>query len=625
MAKKKHGAWLFIGAVGVVFGDIGTSPLYALQAIFGSGGASLSSADIKGVLSLIVWSLILVVTVKYIGLVMRANNHGEGGIMALIALIWRTKIAQKQKAVYTLLALIGVSLFFGDSVITPAISVLSAVEGTKLITPALSAYTVPITIAILIGLFALQARGSGTLGKLFGPVMIVWFLVSGAGGLAQIINHPDILNALLPTHAIHFFALHPVQGFIAMGAVILAITGTEALYADMGHFGRPMIRRAWLWLVFPALVLNYLGQGALITLHPEAIKSSYFLLFPEQLHLPIIILATLATLVASQAVISGAFSLARQAVALGFAPRLTIRHTSTEEAGQVYVPGLNWLLALLVIATVIGFGSASSLAGAFGMAVSGTLAIDSILFLVVMYALWKRWAVLVVLTGTLLLSVDLLFISSGITKLLHGAWLPIGLAVTGFIVLSTWHKAHTIISHERHHLEGSLRDFVIKLRSLHVQRIPGYAVYLGQHAGNAPLALHTTLEQLHELHENVVIVTVTTSDKPHIAPTSRVVFDGLGHPDDGISHVTLQFGYKDTPNIPKALELARAKSKEVDFDPYKASYFISLTKPTITKNHRMAKWRKLLYVAMDRNANHPTDFFKLPLDRTIEMTSHVEL
>jgi KUP system potassium uptake protein len=625
MVKKRHGGWLFIGAIGVVFGDIGTSPLYALQAIFGTSSLGLSPADVQGVISLIIWSVTLVVTVKYVSLIMLANNHGEGGIMALIALIWRTHITRKRRAFYTLLGLIGVSLFFGDSVITPAISVLSAVEGTRLILPGFAGYVIPATIVILLGLFALQRRGTGTIGKLFAPVMIVWFIVSATAGLAHIINYPPILAALLPTSAIDFFVAHPMQGFIAMGAVILAITGTEALYADMGHFGRPAIRRAWLWLVFPSLMLNYLGQGALVTLHPEAIHSSYFLLFPSELQLPVIILATLATLVASQAVISGAFSLTRQAVALGFLPRITIQHTSREEVGQVYVPLLNWIIAGLVIIIVIIFGSSAHLAGAFGMAVSGTLAIDSILFLMIMYTAWKRSAIFVAFTGILLLSVDLLFISSGISKLLHGAWLPIMLAVLGFVVLSTWHKGHRIISRERHALEGTLKEFVSKLHHSRVPRIPGYAVYLGHHVGNAPLALHTTLEQLGELHKNVVVVTVRTASVPHIPERTRVVFDGLGHPDDGISHVTLQFGYKDVPNVPRALESARHQSSEIDFDPYKASYFISLTQPSIVRNHKMAKWRKLLYVFMDRNSGHPTDFFKLPLDRTVEMNSFVEL
>lgn len=343
------------------------------------------------------------------------------------------------------------------------------------------------------------------------------------------------------------------------------------------------------------------------------------------MQLPVIILATLATLIASQAVISGAFSLTRQAVQLGFAPRLSILHTSREEIGQVYIPLLNWIIAILVFLVVISYGSSAHLAGAFGMAVAGTLAIDTILFLAIMRTSWKRSIFLVIITGIALLGVDILFLSSSLSKLLHGAWLPITIAIVGFTLLSTWYKGHTIISRERQRLEGPLLDFVTTLRASTILRSPGYAVYIGHHAGNAPLALHATLERLHELHENVVVVTVQTTNTPHVPEHSRVIFDGLGHPDDGISHVTLQFGFKDIPNVPRALQSARTRSHEVDFDPYEASYFISLAEPTIAANHRMAKWRKLLYVFMDRNAVRPSHFFKLPLDKTVEMSSFVEL
>lgn len=625
MAKKQHSSLLFIGAIGVVFGDIGTSPLYALPAIFGASKFTLDAADVIGIISLIIWSVIIVVTIKYVGLMMRANNNGEGGITALIALIGRTSIGAQKKILLTMLALVGISLFYGDSVITPAISVLSAIEGTKLILPDLAFLVIPITILILAGLFLLQSRGTGNIGKLFGPIMVAWFVVSAAAGFAQIIHYPQILQALLPYEAIAFFVNHPAQGFIAMGAVILAITGAEALYADMGHFGQAAIRRSWLLLVFPALLLNYLGQGALVIHHPAAIVSSYYLLFPDWLHIPAIVLATVATLIASQAVISGAFSLTRQAVQLGFAPRLNVQHTSRQEFGQVYVPALNWLMAILVIAIVLFFGSATNLASAFGMAVSGTLAIDTLLLLVVIRTLWKRPIAVVILIGLLFVSLDALFLTSSATKFIHGAWLPITIAVISFTLLATWYKGHRIIMRERARVEGSLFTFVEKLRHSHIPRTPGHAVYLGHHPGNAPLCLHETVEQLHELHERVVIVTVQTSDKPHVPESSRIIFDGLGHPEDGISHVTLKFGYKDTPNVPRALEAARDNKTEIDFDPYQATYFTSRSLPFIVPNHRMAKWRKALYVFMDRNANKPSDYYKLPLDRTIEMRSPLAL
>ncbi|MDB5176664.1 MAG: potassium transporter Kup [Candidatus Saccharibacteria bacterium] len=625
MIKKRQSKWLFIGAIGVVFGDIGTSPLYALQAIFGVSHLPFTVADIVGAISLIIWAIILVVTIKYVGLVMRANNNGEGGIIALTALMRRTNISQRKKIILTLLGLVGVSLFYGDSVITPAISVLSAVEGTRLIMPQFAPYIIPVTIAILSGLFLLQSRGTGKIGLFFGPIMVAWFIISAIGGLSQIVQYPQIFEALLPTTALSFFIHNPLPGFVAMGAVILAITGAEALYADMGHFGRPAITNSWLLLVFPALLLTYLGQGALVAQHPEAISGAFFLMFPAAFHLPIVMLATIATLIASQAVISGAFSLTRQAVQLGFAPRLTIRHTSQNEVGQVYLPALNWILASLVLITVIGFGSSANLAGAYGFAVCGALAIDTILLLVIMRQSWHVQLLLVIIVGFIFLSVDAIFLSSSLSKLFHGAWLPVAIALAGFTLLTTWYKGHTIISRERHRGEGSLKSFVTKLHHSKIPRINGDAVYLGQHAGNAPLALHETMEQLHELHNNVVVVTVQTTDTPHVPERSRVIFDGLGHPDDGISHVILQFGYKDTPNIPKALELAREKSPEVDFDPYAATYFTSISQPTIVHNHRMAKWRKLLYLFMDRNASNPSSYYKLPLDHTIEMRSFLEL
>ncbi|OGL31360.1 potassium transporter Kup [Candidatus Saccharibacteria bacterium RIFCSPHIGHO2_12_FULL_41_12] len=622
---NKQPRWLIIGALGVVFGDIGTSPLYALQAIFGTSNLSLTPQDITGIISLIIWAVTLVVTIKYIGLIMRANNQGEGGTMALVGLLRQTHLSQKHKVWLSLLGLLGVSLFYGDSIITPAISVLSAVEGTKLIIPELSRFIIPATLVILAGLFILQSRGTGTIGKLFGPIMVLWFVTSGAGGLAHIIQQPAVLTSLLPTTAISFFYLHPLQGFIAMGAVILAVTGTEALYADMGHFGRNPIKRAWLWLVFPALALNYLGQGALIIQNPESIKSSYFLLFPPALQLPVIILATLATLIASQAVISGAFSLTRQAVQFGFAPRIVIKHTSNSQFGQIYIPALNWLIASLVMILVVSFGSSKNLGAAFGMACSGTLIVSSILLLIVMRAIWRQNIVIIACVGTVLLSIDALFVTSTSSKFVHGAWLPIFIAGVSFTLLSTWYKANRIISHERHLMEGTLQKFVTNLHKNPVERVAGHAVYLGQHSGNAPLALHASLEQLHELHENIIIVTVETTNTPHVEQKQRVTVDELGYQDDGISHITLRFGFKDTPNVPKALEMARSKSPEANFDPYGASYFISRSKPVIKKNKRLAKWRKYLYLMMDRNSTSPTDFFKLPVNRTIEMRSYIEL
>lgn len=625
MVKNKRTGLLLVGAIGVVFGDIGTSPLYALQSIFHVSGLTITAADIRGIISLILWSITLIVTLKYISLLMRVNNHGEGGIMALVGLVRRTKNSKRQLALFTFIGLIGISLFYGDGVITPAISVLSAIEGTKLILPNAATFIVPLSLLVLIGLFILQVRGTGAIGRLFGPIMIIWFIVSAIGGLNQIILHPDILVSLLPTTALDFVIQHPLQSFIAMSAVILALTGAEALYADMGHFGKRPIRLAWLLLIFPALTLTYLGQGALISADPNAIASAYYLLFPDWLRLPIIVLATLATLIASQAVISGVFSLTWQAVRLGFLPRLNIEHTSRYEFGQIYIPLLNWIMLVLVVILVVGFGSSANLAAMFGFAVSGTLIVDSIFLLVIMHKLWRSPPFLIALVGIAILGLELIFFGAGSGKLLHGAWVPLVVAIVGFTVMSTWYKGHETIKRERREEEGSLADFVARLHRAKVPRVKGQAVYLGHHAGNAPMALHATLDQLHELHERVTVVTVMTTDDAHIPERSRIVFDELGHPDDGISHLTLRFGYKDIPNVPRALELARSKSPEVDFDPYEATYFTSVTQPVVVHNKRMATWRKHLYLFLDRNADSHSSYFRLPIDHTIEMRTFLEL
>lgn len=616
---------MLIGALGVVFGDIGTSPLYALQAMFGISHIDFTSRDVIGAVSLIIWAITLVVTIKYVGLMLKADNNGEGGIMALISLMKRTNISSRKKTLFIVLGLIGASLFYGDSVITPAISVLSAVGGVQLIVPEFNSYVIPVTVFVLTLLFIAQSKGVGAIGALFGPIMITWFTVSAIGGFSKIIEYPPVLQALLPTTAINFYIIHPIIGFIAMGAVILAITGAEALYADMGQFGRSSVSRVWLWFVFPALILTYLGQGALIILQPEAIKGAYFLMYPEQMRLPIVILATIATLIASQAALTGAFSLTRQAIQLGFAPRLSIRHTSSNSAGQIYIPFLNWLLAILVLITVIVFGSATNLAGAYGFAVCGALAIDTIFLLLIMRHLWHRPLFFITLCGVIFITIDTLFISSSVSKLLRGAWLPVLIALASYVLLSTWYKGHRYISRERARIEGPLSHLVHQIRYSKVHRTQGFAVYIGHHPGNAPLALHETVEQLHELHEKIVVVTVNTSDRPHLPEHQRIIYDGLGSPNDGISHVTLMFGYKDTPNVPHTLEYARELSKEIDFDPHKAIYFTSLSQPFIAKNHRMATWRKKLYIFMDRNANNPTTYFRLPIERTIEMRSLLEL
>lgn len=625
--KKPATSALALGALGVVFGDLGTSPLYTLEAIFGRHHLLISQSSVYGLISMILWSVTIVVTIKYIGFLMRADNHGEGGIMALVALVRRPDNARKRRGLMILLGLAGIALFYGDGAITPAISVLSAVEGISLSLPSFTWLILPITVVILLLLFSLQQRGTGSIGKLFGPVMLAWFIVSGLGGLSQIISHPGILQALSPWQALGFFINHPLATFLAMGGVILAITGAEALYADMGHFGRNPITRAWLIAVFPALLLNYMGQGALITANPSAISSPYFLLFPVGLQLPVVILATAATLIASQSVIAGVFSLTRQSIHLGFAPRLTIKHTSSEEIGQIYINALNWVLCAVVILLVLAFRSSASLAGAYGMAVSGTLAIDTFLFLSAM-RLSRNWSWSKLLpVALLLLPLDLLFVSSSLSKFIHGGWVPILIAAISLVALTTWTKAHRLMNLERERMEGSLDDFVSAIRHNHnLTRVPGTAIYIGHHGGVAPLALKATLEDLHELHENVIVVTILTLGVPHVPAKERVSLDNLGSASDGITHIILNFGFKDIPNIPLALETAQKEDKlEKNFDPYKVSYFVSRSKPAAGVSQHISRWRKALFGLMVRNAATPTDYYKLPLEHTLEINAYVPI
>lgn len=629
MNYRKTGALgLAFGALGVVFGDIGTSPLYAVQAVFSPLGQHLAvnQVNVHGIISLIFWAVTLVVSVKYVGFIMRADNEGEGGIMALVARVKSSSLGKRFKWFYIILGLIGVSLFYGDSAITPAISVLSAVEGLKVVAPSLSHFILPITLVILTLLFGIQKYGTGVIGRLFGPVMLLWFLVIAAGGLWQIGQHPAILMSLSPTAAWAFFSAQPLVAFVAMGAVVLAVTGAEALYADMGHFGRSPIARAWFFLVFPALIICYMGQGALLLNNPSAITSPFILMFPETLRFLILPLAMLATLIASQAVISGAFSLTRQAVQLNFLPRMLIRHTSVKEAGQIYLPFINFALFVAVAVLVLLFGSSEKLAHAYGIAVSGTLFIDTILFIVVARILWRKSLAYVALATVVFLSVDLLFVTANLSKIIHGGWFPILLALVVFGLLHTWVKGQKIVTAERKNMEGRLQTFVDKVHVMQppVVRVPGQAVYIAHHAGMAPLALHASVEELHELHEKVVIISVSISTAAHVPEDKRAVFDDLGY-DDGISHLSLTYGFHDSINIPRTLKGLGHLSPELNFDPDDVSYFISMSRVALTKRHNMAGWRKSLYSLMSRNGLSASDYYKLPIDRTIEIRSLIEL
>lgn len=616
-----------LGALGVVFGDIGTSPLYAVRALFSptGRGIALTADNVYGLISLVLWSVMIVVSVKYVLLVMRADNRGEGGIMALISLVKDSLGNRRLAWLFVSLGLVGMALFYGDSAITPAISVLSAVEGLNVVTSGLQSFIVPVTLLILAALFLLQRYGTNLIGHLFGPVMLVWFLTIGLGGAWQVLHHPGAWQVLSPVTALGFFVAQPGLAFLAMGAVVLAITGAEALYADMGHFGRSPISRAWFLVVFPALILCYTGQGALLLAQPETASNPLFYLFPAALRLPVVLLATLATLIASQSVISGAFSITRQAIHLNFLPRLTVRHTSNRTVGQIYMPFVNYTLFVLVILLVLYFGSSQRLANAYGVAVSGTLAIDTLLFLAVLRHKWheSRWVVL--LAALLLLPLDILFVTSNLAKVAHGGWIPLLIALGVFTLATTWAKGQKIVIRERHAQAGTLDGLVREIRqSRTLKTFPGQAVYISHSPHFAPLALRETLEELHELPDKILIVSIEVSNHAHVPEDERAEFDNLGY-EDGISHLKLTYGYHDTVNIPKALQSRRHLSPELDIDPKKAAYYISRYKVVPTKRHNMAGWRKILYSFLSRNSLSHSDYYKLPLNHTQEVSSLIKL
>jgi KUP system potassium uptake protein len=630
VAAQAAPAALTLGALGVVFGDIGTSPLYALQTVFAAddGAVRPTEGDVYGVISLIVWAVTLIVSIKFVTFIMRADNDGEGGIMALVALVRRSGMRRgRLKAALLFAGLFGVALFYGDGMITPAISVLSAVEGVEVAAPSLEAVVLPFTLVVLTGLFLIQRFGTGVIGRLFGPVMIVWFSALAAAGLGRVIAHPEILTALSPHHAVLFFADHVGIAFIALGSVVLAITGAEALYADMGHFGREPIRRAWFFVVFPALTLNYMGQGSLILSDPSAISNPFYLLVPEWGRVPMIGLATAATLIASQAVISGAFSVTRQAVQLGYLPRLTVRHTSEGEIGQVYVPAVNWGLFVAVIALVVGFGSSQKLAAAYGIAVTGTLLIDAILFLVVVRVLWRKplWMVAAGVVGFVV--VDLLFLAANLTKIEHGGWFPLLVGGLVFLLLTTWDRGRAEVTAARVRAEGPLEPFVAKMRRPNplVRRVPGVAIFLNPSRQTTPLALRLAVERIHAIHEKVVIVTVTSTNVPHVPEAERITFDALGDDDEDFSHLTLRFGFMDSPDVPRALMRARSRPQglPVDVNPYHATWFLSNIAIVPDSSPGMARWRKLLFTVMARNAASPADYFRLPPERVVSIGARI--
>ena len=628
--RQAAGAGLVLAALGVVFGDIGTSPLYALQTVFSidHGAVRPTVADVYGVISLMFWSVTLIVTVKYVRVLMRADNDGEGGVMALAALAQRLYSGRSHRTGLLLgLGIVGVSLFYGDSLITPAISVLSAVEGLQVAAPGLAHVVVPLAAVILCCLFAAQRFGTGKVGRLFGPITVLWFAAMAAAGLSQIVVHPEVVKGLSPTYGLMFVVAHPFLTFVAMGAIVLVITGAEALYADMGHFGRSPIQRAWLFIVFPALTLNYLGQAALILHHPGSAVNPFFLLLPSWARLPMVVLATAATVIASQAVISGAFSLSRQAMQLGLLPPVTVRQTSEHSGGQIYLPGVNAVLFVGVLAVTLTFRSSARLATAYGVSVTGALVVDTLLLLLVGRVLWKwpLWKVL--LAAVAFGGVEVTFLAANLSKVARGGWLPLLVAVGVFTVMATWRRGRAIVSSNRREKEGPLRTFVEDVRERAVPRVPGTAVFPHPGKDTTPLALRANVEHNHVLHETVIIVSASTANVPHVPASEAFTLDDLGYDDDGIQHLSVRYGFSDEPDIPRALRQACAQGVLGlhATDVGDASYFLSRGAIRRTSAPGLARWRKTLFLVLAHNAADPAAYFALPRDRTVLMGSDVDI
>jgi KUP system potassium uptake protein len=627
-----HGAagGLVLAALGIVFGDIGTSPLYALQTVFSidDGAVQPTVDDVYGVISMMFWSITLIVSVKYIGVLMRADNEGEGGVMALTALARRLYAGRTAStAPLVVIGILGLSLFYGDSLITPAISVLSAVEGVRVAAPALGHVVVPVAAVILTLLFAVQRFGTGRVGALFGPVTLLWFAALAAAGIGGIVAHPGVLLGLSPTYAVGFVVSHPGIAFIAMGAIVLVITGAEALYADMGHFGRSPILRGWFFVVFPALTLNYLGQASLIIREPRSVESPFFLLFPSWAQLPMVLLATAATVIASQAVITGAFSLSRQAVQLGLLPPVTVRQTSEHEGGQIYLPGVNAVLFVGVMAVMLTFGSAERLATAYGVSVTGALVIDTVLLLLVARVLWHWGPWKLALAAVAFGAVELTFLAANLSKVAHGGWLPLLIAVVVFTVMTTWRRGREIVARNRRKQEGSLREFVDDLYTRGLPRVAGTAVFPHPGKETTPLALRANVRHNKILHEDVIIVSASSANVPHVPVAERFEIDHLGYEDDRIQYLSVRFGFSDEPDLP--LALAQACETGV-LDPttirvQDASFFLSRGALRRTKAKGMAPWRKVLFLRIAHNAADPAAYFGLPVDRTVTMGSPVDV
>ena len=621
--NNKRLATLTLAALGVVYGDIGTSPLYSIKEVFGGAHhpVPITPDNVLGILSLFLWSLIIVVTLKYVAFIMRANNKGEGGIIALMTLALHkgNPNSWQQKMLITL-GLFGAALFYGDGVITPAISVLSAVEGLELITPTFKPYILPITLAILVGLFVIQRRGTASVGALFGPVMVLWFAVLALLGGLSIIQHPDVLAAVNPIYGFNFLLGNSMLGFFALGAVVLCITGAEALYADMGHFGAKPIQYAWLGYVLPALLINYFGQGALLLADPAAIENPFYHLAPEWALYPLVILSTIATVIASQAVISGAFSITQQAIQLGYTPRLEVQHTSDQEIGQIYLPALNWLLLISIIALVIGFGTSSNLAAAYGIAVTGTMLITNILAIAVAVRLWN-WSPLRAILGALpFIVIDLGFFLANSVKIPDGGWFPLAFGLAIFILLTTWKRGRELL-HNRLAADAlQLKPFIEDVSLNGISRVPGTAIFMTPDPESVPHALLHSLKHYKALHEQVIILSVNVFDVPFVPDIDRVE---VRHLAGNFSQVIVQYGFKDEPDIPAALKICHEAGLNIEM--MDTSFFLGRETLIPKLGSEMAYWRELLFVALFRNAGSATAFFKIPSNRVVELGSQVVL
>ncbi len=611
-------AALLIGSIGVVYGDIGTSPLYAFReaVVAAKSGGLEGRAAVLGVLSLITWALILIVTLKYVLLVLRADNNGEGGTFALMAL--GQKAAKRSAPLLFVLGLAGASFFYGDAVITPAISVLSAVEGLKLVSPVFDDWIIPLSLVIIVGLFAVQSHGTARVAKFFGPITAVWFLAMAAGGVIHIADDWAIVNALSPHHGVVLVASNGILGLTILGLVFLAVTGAEALYADLGHFGRRPIQYAWLFFVFPALLLNYFGQGALVLAHPDLIENPFFRLYPEWALLPIVILATLATIIASQAVITGAFSLTQQAVQLGFLPRLTVRHTSEEMAGQIYLPQVNWLLFAGVVFVVALFKTSSNLAAAYGVAVTADMLITSVMAFFVFWRVWKwpLWAAAGVVVPLLL--IEQAFFTANILKVMEGGWLPLLMAAVLFVIMWTWVRGYDLLSKKIRREDTDLAWLTRKLTAKPPVRVPGTAVFLSADAGLAPTCLMHNLKHNRVLHERNIILTIKTEAVPRVQRHERVEIDRT---DPLFTKVTAHYGFMETPNVPKIFETCRRK--DLNLEVGNTSFFLSRRSLRLAHESGLPRWQQRLFLALARSAEDATVYFRIPMDRAVEVGTQV--